>query len=345
MKSELDSKRFLVTGGAGFIGSHLVDFLASDLGTSIYVIDDLSTTGNLGNLSKWLYENSPVKYCEKNILSIQSSINELQFNKLEIIFHLAAIPDVRYSSVRPAVHFDQNIRATYNLLEISRKMDVDTFVFTSSSTVYGEPEKLPTPENYGPLKPISVYGASKLACESMISGYANTYGFNAVIYRLANIIGARSNHGIIYDFVQKLRENPNRLEIFGDGTQSKSYLHISDCIKAMLVALENPRQRVEIFNVGSVDAVDVMRIVEIIRNEMGLSKIYHEFTLSGHDGRGWPGDVKTMLLDLSRLQKLGWTPRMNSEQAIRLTAKTYVTDNQFQRPIDVERTSRQVVRI
>ena len=171
------------------------------------------------------------------------------------------------------------------------------------------------------LRPISVYGASKLACEALISAYAHSYGFDAHIYRLANIVGPRSRHGVIVDFVKKLSENPKELEILGDGTQNKSYLYVDDCVKTLLLSLERPFRRFEIFNVGSEDQVDVLTIARIVTEEMGLTNV--KFRLRGglNGGRGWIGDVKNMLLDISKLKKVGWKPRYNSSEAVRLTVK------------------------
>ena len=196
-----------------------------------------------------------------------------------------------------------------------------TLIFTSTSTVYGEPTKIPTPEDYAPLKPISTYGASKLACEALISAYAYTYGFNAIIIRLANIVGPRSKHGVIYDFIQKLNKNPTQLEILGDGTQNKSYLYISDCIEAMLLGPEKTTEPVEIYNVGSEDQIDVKTIAEIVAEEMGLENVEFKFTGGVDGGRGWKGDVKNMLLDISKIKTLGWKPKHNSEQAMRRSTK------------------------
>ena len=152
---------------------------------------------------------------------------------------MAATPEVRVGSTNPDIHFQQNVVATHNLQESVRKTkNKPTVIFTSTFAVFGEPTKIPTPEDYAPLKPISTYGASKLACEALISVYAYTYGLKAIIYRLANIVGPRSKHGVIYDFIQKLDKNPKELEILGDGTQNRSYLHVNDCVEAMLLGLE-----------------------------------------------------------------------------------------------------------
>lgn len=169
--------------------------------------------------------------------------------QFQIVFHLAANPEVRVSSTNPDVHFNQNILTTFNLLEYIRKShSKPLFVFASTSAVYGEPTQIPTPETYAPLKPISVYAATKLACEALITAYAYNYGFKAILLRLANIIGPRSNHGVIYDFVQKLRKNSRELEILGDGTQTKSYLHVDDCVNAFLHVTKTPNSQVEIYN-------------------------------------------------------------------------------------------------
>lgn len=304
-------KNFLVTGGAGFIGSNLVERLISD-DCSVVVLDNLSS-GRLDNV-KQMQGMTGFRFERGDLLDCEIA---KQLKDCDLIFHLAANPDVRAGSANPDLHFNQNIVATYKLLEAARKADIETFAFTSTSTVYGEAKEIPTPETYAPLKPISVYGASKLACESLISSYAHTYGFRAVIYRLANIIGPRSNHGVIYDFILKLRKNPNNLEILGDGKQSKSYLHVSDCIDGMLLGLGKAEEQVEVFNIGSDDNINVISIADIVCSEMRLKGVSYRFRKVTDYGGGWPGDVKTMLLDISKLKSLGLRQRMNSEQAVR----------------------------
>ncbi|HDI53095.1 MAG TPA: NAD-dependent epimerase/dehydratase family protein, partial [Candidatus Bathyarchaeota archaeon] len=217
----------LVTGGAGFIGSHLVDQLL-ERGERVRVLDNLSS-GSLKNLEGWL--NSPnLDFMEGDLLDPVDVDKALR--GCEAVYHMAAIPEVRLSRASPEEHFKQNIEATYNLLEaIARGGEVNLYVFASSSTVYGDAEVIPTPEDYAPLEPISVYGASKLAAEALSMAYAHTYGFRCIIYRMANIVGPRINHGVIYDFIEKLRRNPKRLEVLGDGTQSKSYLYVTDCVE------------------------------------------------------------------------------------------------------------------
>lgn len=314
----MNISKVLVTGGAGFIGSHLVDALAAH-GIEITILDNLSS-GRLDNITHHLGK-AKIEFFKGDLLNPKDI--EAVVGDCDVVFHLAANPDVREGSINPQTHFYQNIMATYNLLEALRmKGCVKVLAFTSSSTVYGE-APTPTPENYGELKPISVYGASKLGCEALISAYAYSYGFKAVIYRLANIVGPRCTHGVVIDFVKKLKQNMRELEVLGDGTQKKSYLYISDCVEAMLLALKNMKNRIEIFNVGSEDQIDVKSIAEIIIHEMGLANVKLKFTGGVNGGRGWVGDVKNMLLDVSKLKKLGWRPRYTSAEAVKLTVRSY----------------------
>jgi len=289
-------KRFLVTGGAGFIGSHLVDRLIS--GNEITVIDNLSS-------GKKEFINIKTKFYEKDLINFNHILD--LFEDIDTVFHVAANPDVKLSAVETKVHFDQNIVATYNVLEAMRKNDIDKIVFTSSSTIYGR-APIPTPEDYGPLIPESIYGASKLACEGLISSYCHTFGFKSWIFRFANIIGGKSNHGIIPDFIGKLRNNPLELEILGDGNQTKSYLYIDECLDQILFAFRNSHDRVNIFNIGSEDHVSVTKIAEIVCSKMGLSP---KFRFTGGD-IGWKGDVPMMLLSINKLKRLGYVPQHSS---------------------------------
>jgi UDP-glucose 4-epimerase len=309
--------RILVTGGAGFIGSHLVDSLMG-LGLEVIVFDNLSG-GRLENLSRWL--NHPrFRFIRGDLLDQSEALRIL--DGCGSVYHLAAHPEVRVGSAEPSAHFRDNIQATFNLLEAIRLSGWrGRLIFTSSSTVYGEAET-PTPEDYPDPRPISVYGASKLACEALINAYARSYGFEAMIFRLANIIGPRSRHGVIVDFIRKLRENPEELEILGDGSQRKSYLHIGDCVEALLMGLgEVATHGVEVYNVGSIDQIDVLRLAGVVAEELGLKEVRFRITGGVDGGRGWIGDVKNMLLDTSRLRSKGWSPRYNSEQAVRITVR------------------------
>lgn len=307
----------LVTGGAGFIGSHLVDRLISDQ-VIVKVLDDLSS-GNMTNLTncvtkKYFY------FINADLRNEETLTDALK--DVKTVFHMAAYPEVRTGYDNPSIFFEQNIRGTFNLLEKVRRAGVETLLFASSSTVYGEPDVMPTSEDYGPLIPISPYGASKLACEAMLSSYCHTYGIVGQVFRLANIIGSRSRHGVIWDFIKKLENNNKRLEILGNGRQSKSYLYVSDCVECLLFCLSKAgTKRFEIFNVGSQDKTDVISIAKTVCNAMNLEDVELLTTGGVDDGRGWIGDVKEMLLDIDKLRKLGWSPRFSSLDAVVLAAR------------------------
>jgi len=311
----------LVTGGAGFIGSHLVDYLI-ERGDKVRVIDNLSA-GSLDNLQRW-QDDPGLEFMEGDLTNPDHVVKSLE--GCDAVYHIAANPEVRSSKASPEDHFRQNIQATYNLLEgVRLGRSIESVVFTSTSTVYGEAATIPTPEGYGPMKPISHYGASKLAAEALLCSYASMQGFRCVIYRLANVVGPRSNHGVTYDFVQKLRRNPEALEVLGDGTQSKSYLHVRDCVEGMVQGAEATREQLEVLNIGSDDQVDVLSIARIVAEEMGLGDVEIRLTGGVEGGRGWKGDVKLMQLDTTRLRSLGWSPKMGSAQAVRATARWLVS--------------------
>ncbi|NJE77279.1 NAD-dependent epimerase/dehydratase family protein [Thermococcus sp. ES12] len=310
--------KVLVTGGAGFIGSHLVDRLMK-LGYEVRVLDDLSA-GSLDNIHYWL-GHERFEFMEGDMRNRE--IVEKAVEDVDVVFHLAANPEVRIGSQSPELLYETNVLITYNLLEAMRKSGVKYLVFTSSSTVYGDADLIPTPEDYAPLEPISVYGGAKLAAEALISGYAHTFGFRALIFRLANIIGERSNHGVIYDFINKLRRNPGELEILGDGTQRKSYLHVSDTVEGMLHIFEHfkgENKTVDFYNLGSDDWITVREIAEIVSEEIGLNPAFR-FTGGVDGGRGWKGDVKFMRLSIEKAKKTGWKPKLNSYEAVRKTVR------------------------
>ncbi|MCL7384613.1 MAG: NAD-dependent epimerase/dehydratase family protein [Thaumarchaeota archaeon] len=305
--------RMLITGGAGFIGSHLVDALMSR-GYEVIAIDNLAR-GEIENISKWM-KNPRFKFVKGDVTDIDLMLSIVR--ECDTIFHLAANPEVRVGD--PSDHFRNNLYATYIVLEAMRVNNVKKIVFTSSSTVYGEAKIIPTPEDYSPLVPISIYGACKLGSESLIIGYSKTYGFNSIILRLANIVGSRSRHGVIVDFIKKLLKDSSRLEILGDGEQMKSYLHITDCIEAIVRSSENIGEDIQIYNVGSEDAINVKTIAKIIIEELNLDDVKIEYK-DEFGGRGWIGDVRRMLLDISKIKSIGWRPRYNSSEAVRLAVR------------------------
>ncbi|MCQ1535108.1 SDR family NAD(P)-dependent oxidoreductase [Methanosarcina sp. KYL-1] len=306
-------KKILVTGGAGFIGSNLVDRLM-ERGNRVVVFDNLSS-GHTEFIEQH-FENPDFTLIEGDVLD--TGAIEKACQGTDFVYHVAANPDVKLGASDTKVHFDQNITATYNLLEAMRKTGTGKIAFTSTSTVYGEAKIMPTPEDYGPLIPISLYGASKLACEALITSYSHTFDMQAWVFRFANIVGPRSTHGITVDFIRKLREKPEQLEILGDGKQEKSYLHVSECVDAILFAVENSPEEVNIFNIGSEDTISATGIGKIVVEEMGLSGV--KFTYTG-GSRGWKGDVPRMRLGIEKLKALGWEPEYSSERSVRETAR------------------------
>jgi len=306
--------KIIVTGGAGFIGSNLVDKLLAD-GNEVKVIDNLSS-GKMQFIEH--HDQDPnFKLVKLDMLELEKL--KIAIKGADMVYHLAANPDVRLGAENTRIHLEQNIIVTYNLLEAMRINNQKNLMFTSTSTVYGEASIIPTPENYGPLIPISLYGASKLACEALITSYCHTFEMRSWIFRFANIVGERGTHGIIIDFINKLKENPKALEILGDGQQRKSYIHVSDCIDGILFAVNNSDEMANIFNIGSTDTINSTEIGELIVKEMGLCDV--KFTYTGGN-RGWKGDVPKMLLSIDKLRKLGWNPSYNSKSSVIAATKS-----------------------
>jgi len=304
----------LVTGGAGFIGSHLVDRLI-DEGYSVRIIDNLSS-GRIENIGHHL-GRSGIEFMNID-LKDRSKISEA-VKGIETVFHYAANPEVRVSTVSPDIHFDENILATFNLLEAMRRYDVDELVFASSSSVYGEPECIPVGEDAA-VKPISIYGASKASCENLMHAYSRLYGFKIVSLRYANVVGSRLRHGVIYDFIVKLLSNPEVLEILGDGSQVRSYVYIDDALEATIIAWRSLSSGFEVYNVGNDDWITVREVADTIVDVMGLRSVRYVYKPILH-GVGWIGDVKRIALKIDRIKSLGWKPRLNSRGALAETAK------------------------
>jgi UDP-glucose 4-epimerase len=313
----------LITGGAGFLGSHLCGALAHS-SDNVTVLDNLSS-GPRSNLqqAKSLGKIRLIVGDCKNPRDVRRALS-----RTKTVYHFAANPEVRLDLTNPSTCFRENIYATHILLEAIRKSDVNTIVFASTSTVYGDAKIIPTPENYSPMEPVSIYGASKLASEALLTSYCHTYKKRAVILRLANIIGPRSSHGVLRDFITRLRKNPKKLDILGDGHQTKSYLYVKDCVDAILKSTQTTGERIEIFNVGSEDQIEVARIAQVLVEEMELEDVQFKFTGGPDGGRGWVGDVKNMLLEVSKMKSKGWTPKHNSEQSVRLAARQILSKAQ-----------------
>ena len=304
--------RSIVTGGAGFIGSHIVDHLVAQ-GDEVVVIDAL-LAGDLRNISRHI-DSGAVRFVHANLLNPGW---EDQCAGADRIWHIAADPDVRESAITPDAQVNNTIIATHRVLEAIRTHAIPEIVFTSTSTVYGEATVIPTPETYTPMEPVSVYGAAKLASEALISAYCHSFGVRGYIFRFANIIGPRSGHGVITDFIKKLRENPRELEILGDGKQMKSYLEVTACVAAITYVISHAHDQVNTYNIGSEDWIDVTTIADIVVKQAGLSGVQYRFT---GGSRGWVGDVPKMQLAVDKLKALGYTPDIGSHESVRIAVR------------------------
>jgi UDP-glucose 4-epimerase len=298
----------LVTGGAGFIGSHLVDALVGK-GKKVRVIDNFSS-GRMEFLSH--HNNNNVEIIECDLLDFENVNKAME--GIERVHHLAANPDIRLGTEVTDTDLKQGTFATYNILEAMRKNNVKNISFASSSAIYGEAEEMPTTEKYGPLLPISLYGASKIASEVLITAWIGTFGGKAWIHRFANIVGPRGTHGVIFDFIHKLKKTPDRLEVLGDGFQEKSYMSVGDCVNSMLHLIENTNNDVNLFNLGTGDTCSVRRIAEIVVEESKFRNVKIEYT---GGKRGWAGDVPKTFLNVDELLKTGFEPTRMSEETIR----------------------------
>ena len=311
--------KVLVTGGAGFIGSHLVDELIRQ-GHDVIVYDNFST-GFRQHLGQAL-NTSRLKIIEGDILDLSRLKSALE--DVSTVFHLAANADVRGGVVNTAIDVEQNILGTHRVLEAMRAQSVREIVFTSSATVYGEPDRFPTPESQ-PLIQTSLYGASKLAAEAMIQAYGEYFGIRSYCFRFVSWIGERYSHGVVRDFVQKLMRNPKELEILGDGKQRKSYLHVADGIRGIFSAMQNLKDLKNVLNLGHVEYMNVKDVANIICQEMGLRNVAYRFT---GGPRGWLGDSPFVLLDISKIQETGFQPQISIEEGIRRTVR-YLLENQW----------------
>ncbi|MCX7771180.1 MAG: NAD-dependent epimerase/dehydratase family protein [Proteobacteria bacterium] len=301
--------RILVTGGAGFIGSHLVDFLLGK-GYFVVVIDNLSL-GKIENIEH-NFGNPYFSFHKFDVLDYEKLIDLFKKYSFDVIFHLSANSDIAKSHEDPDIDLKNTFLSTYYILKAMKDSDVKNLVFASTSAIYGE-AKGKIREDFGPLFPLSHYGASKLASEAFISSFAENYGFKAWIIRFPNVVGVRATHGVIFDFINKLRENPDELVILGDGTQNKPYLYVTDLIEAMVFIWEHTNDKINYFNVGVGTRTTVKKIAEIVCEEMGLKP---EIKFTGGD-RGWIGDVPEFDYSLDKIHRLGWFAKMTSDEAVR----------------------------
>jgi UDP-glucose 4-epimerase len=304
--------RAFVTGGAGFIGSHIVDRLAQ-IAANVTIYDNFST-GQEQSISHHV-GNPKVRVVRADVLDSERLKDEMVH--CDHVFHLQANADVRGGIQRTRVDLEQNTIATWNVLEAMRINQIKHIVFASSATVYGEPDVFPTPESYAPLQ-TSLYGASKLACEAMIEAYSEYFGITCYIFRFVSWIGERYSHGVIFDFVKKLRNNAQILEVLGDGKQRKSYLDVIDGVDGIFYAIEHAKQLKNVFNLGHDEFMNVLDLADIIVEQLGLTGV--RYVMAGGE-RGWLGDSPFVHLDTTKLKALGWRPQVSIEQGVRNTVR------------------------
>jgi UDP-glucose 4-epimerase len=309
--------RAFVTGGAGFIGSNLADRLLQD-GYELVVYDNFSTGQR--QFVKHNLNNPNYKLIESDILEM--SILTDAMRDCDIVFHFQANADVRSGLKNTFIDLEQNLIGTYNVLEAMKINNIKKIVFSSSATIYGEPDLIPTPENTAPVQ-TSLYGASKYSAEAMIQAYCEYFDMTSWIFRFVSFMGPRYSHGVIFDFLNKLKKNPTELHILGDGTQRKSYLHVSDGIDAILKAIEKSNQKTNIFNLGNKEWINVVDLADLVCKTMGLNKV--AYTYSGGI-RGWKGDTPFVHLDISKISSLGWAPKYSVRETIIDTVK-YLQEN------------------
>lgn len=310
---------YIVTGCAGFIGSTLVDRLLSD-GHTVIGVDNFST--GLRRFLDGALAHPQFRLVELDLLDLDGL--KLAFKGGEAVFHLSANADVRFGTSHPRKDLEQNTIATYNVLEAMRANGISKIAFSSTGSVYGESPVVPTPED-GPF-PVqtSLYGASKAAGEGLISAYCEGFGFKACIFRFVSILGERYTHGHVFDFYEKLKADPTKLPVLGNGKQRKSYLYVQDCIDAILLAMDKAEAKVNIFNLGVDGYCEVNDSIGWICETLGVTP---ELQYSGGD-RGWIGDNPFIFLETTRIQALGWKPKYTIREGVLKTVR-YLQDNEW----------------
>lgn len=314
--------RYLVVGGAGFIGSHFVDRLLQEPDAEAVTVYDNFSSGRAWHLA--VHERSTKLHVVRGDVANLDLLTSAMRGH-DTVLHLASNPDIARAVTDPAVDFDQGTRLTHHVVEAARVCGVRRLVYASGSGVYGDLGETLVSEDFGPLEPISTYGASKLAGEALICSYCHLFGLQACVLRFANVVGPRQTHGVGFDFVRKLLANPASLTILGDGNQSKSYIHVRDVVDAALLAVSSDRHRFRAFNVATADSITVREIAELALQVLELPAGGTTLAFTGGE-RGWAGDVPVVRLDTSRIRALGWSPSMSSRDALRASMQAMLPD-------------------
>lgn len=302
--------RILITGGAGFIGSHLDDALITR-GHQLTIVDNL-VLGRKENIEH-LIGKPNFRFIEADLLDMPKMREIFAEGKFDMVYHLAANSDIQKGGKDPMVDYNLTFNTTFNVLQLLKEFDIKKFFFASTSAIYGETYDVLN-EDYGPLKPVSNYGAGKLASEAFISAFSSTYGIQTWITRFPNVVGERFTHGVIYDFIKKLRNNPEELEVLGNGEQCKPYVYVKDLVEAILYVIDHASEKYNVYMIGSDSRTKVKEIAAMVIEEMGLNA---KIRYTGGD-RGWVGDVPEFRYDLTKINKLGWTAPHNSNESVRL---------------------------
>lgn len=312
----LTGSRYLIVGGAGFIGSHFVDRLLAWTPAPEVVVFDNFSSGRRSHLAQHA-ESRRLRVIDADVRDLAALRDASR--GVDVVIHLASNPDIARAATEPTIDFDQGTLLTNNVLEAMRQAGARQLLYASGSGVYGDLGTLEAGEDHGPLRPISTYGASKLAGEALISAYSHMFGIAGSVFRFGNVVGARQTHGVGFDFLNQLRRSTDRLRILGDGSQSKSYIHVSDVIDAVLLAAAHG-DRFETYNVATGDYVTVREIAELAVDAFGLPAGSVAFEFTGGD-RGWKGDVPVVRLNTDRIRRLGWRNRLSSVEALRSSMK------------------------
>ncbi|HKR64822.1 MAG TPA: NAD-dependent epimerase/dehydratase family protein [Thermoanaerobaculia bacterium] len=309
--------RILVTGAAGFIAANLTPRLLNR-GDVVAGIDNFF----LGK-REHLPAHPNFTFHEFDLLELDPLIKVMEEFRPDRIWHLAANSDISYGTKYTDFDLKGGTLVTYNVLEAMRRSGVKEIVFSSSGAIYGEPTIMPTPENYGPILPISLYAATKVACETLITAFTHNYDMQCWIYRFGNVVGPKPTHGVIYDFVRRLLADPTRLTVLGDGTQAKPYIYVEDCLDGMEFGVANAREHVNVYNLSVEDQTSVRQITDWTIETMGIDRASIDVQY-GEGPRGWRGDVPQVKLDTRRMTALGWKPTLSSHEAVRKTIEDVV---------------------
>jgi len=328
IQTGLRKKKWFITGGAGFIGSHAVDLLVS-AGAEVTVFDDLSLS-TIDNIKPHI-DSGKITFIQKDLTDFEAVKSALAGH--DIVWHLGANTDIPSGFTKHRIDLDNDVIATWNVLESMHQLGIKELLFASTGAVYGDDIVGDFREDSGPLKPLSLYGAGKLACEGFISAYCNLFGLKAWVFRFGNVIGERVNHGIIYDFVGKITKDKTSLEILGTGKGEKNYFLVEECIEGMLYVYNTIKDNrfPFVINLGNDSRSTVLGIAKIIAEEMEAPTITHTFT---NTPLGWPGDQPVVLLDTNKVNQLGWHSKNSSDTSVRRATKRLLGKEDFQLTVD-----------